>query len=98
MCIRDRDICDGRAVFAADLMANLAWGDEQARTWLRAIDDLIAQQGLEAPQEDWPADLVTSNGRSYEAPTELDMADVGMRIVIWAMGYRPDLVWVGLPI
>ena len=54
---RLQDIRDGRALFAADLAANLAWGDEQARTWLQAIDDLIAQQGLEAPAEDWPDDL-----------------------------------------
>ena len=93
---RLQDICDGRAVFAAGLAGNLAWGDEQARTCLRAIDDLIAQQGLEAPREDWPDDLLTSEGGSHVAPTELDLADVGMSTAIWAMGYRPDFGWVGL--
>ena len=63
----------------------------------RAIDDQITQQGLEAPREDWPDDLLTSEGRSHVAPTELDLADVGISTVIWAMGYRPDLGWVGLP-
>jgi putative flavoprotein involved in K+ transport len=85
-------------VLGADLAANLAWGDEQARTWLRAIDDLVAQQGLEAPPEDWPDDLVTREASSPEAPTELDLADAGMTTVIWAMGYQPNLGWVGLPI
>ena len=97
---RLQDIRDGRAVFAADLGANLAWGDEQARTWLRAIDDLIAQQGLEAPGEDWPDDLLAlaSEISPHEAPTELNLADAGITTVIWAMGYRPNLSWVGLPI
>ncbi len=89
---------DGRAEFAPDLAANVAWGDEQARAWLRAIDDLIARQGLEAPAEDWPDDLLTSETCSLESPTELDLADVGIHTVIWAMGYDPDLSWVDLPI
>jgi putative flavoprotein involved in K+ transport len=94
---RLQDVRDGRAVFAADLAANLAWGDEQARSWLQTIDYLIAQQGLEAPHEDWPDDLLMSEDHSYEVPTELDLADAGITTVIWAMGYRPDLEWVGLP-
>jgi putative flavoprotein involved in K+ transport len=94
---RLQDVRDGRAVFAADLEANLAWGDEQARSWLQTIDYLIAQQGLEAPHEDWPDDLLMSEDHSYEVPTELDLADAGITTVIWAMGYRPDLEWVGLP-
>ena len=94
---RLQDVRDGRAVFAADLAANLAWGDEQARSWLQTIDDLIAQQGLEAPHEDWPDDLLMSEDHSYEVPTELDLADAGISTFIWAMGYRPDLEWVGLP-
>jgi putative flavoprotein involved in K+ transport len=94
---RLQDVRDGRAVFAADLEANLAWGDEQARSWLQTIDDLIAQQGLEAPHEDWPDDLLMSEDHSYEVPTELDLADAGISTVVWAMGYRPDLEWVGLP-
>jgi putative flavoprotein involved in K+ transport len=95
---RLQDVRDGRAFYAADLAANLAWGDEQARSWLQAIDDLIAQQGLEAPAEDWPDDLVAREDGAPEAPTEVDLADAGISAVIWAMGYRPDLGWVGLPI
>lgn len=95
---RLQDVRDGRAFYAADLAANLAWGDEQARSWLQAIDDLIAQQGFEAPAEDWPDDLVAREDGAPEAPTEVDLADAGISAVIWAMGYRPDLGWVGLPI
>jgi putative flavoprotein involved in K+ transport len=95
---RLQTIRDGKAVFTPDLAANLAWGDQQTRTRLQAIDDLITEQGLESPREDWPDDLLTSEAISHEAPTELNLADVGISTVIWAMGYRPDLGWVGLPI
>jgi putative flavoprotein involved in K+ transport len=94
---RLQDIRDGKAFFAADVAANLAWGDQQTRIWLQAIDDLIAQQGLEALEEDWPSDLRTSEVSPHEAPTELALANVEIRTVIWAMGYRPHLDWVGLP-
>ena len=95
---RLQTIRDGKAVFTPDLAANLAWGDQQTRTRLQAIDDLITEQGLESPREDWPDDLLTSEAISHEAPTQLNLADVGISTVIWAMGYRPDLGWVGLPI
>ena len=95
---RLQGIRDGKAVFASDLAENLAWSDEQARTLLRAIDDLIAQQGLEAPAEDWPHDLTAPAESVHEAPTALDLAQAGISTVIWATGYRPDLGWVGLPI
>ena len=95
---RLQDIRDGKAVFAADLAANLSWGDQQARMWLQGIDDLIAAQGLEVPADAWPADLLASETIAHEAPTELVLADLGINTVIWAMGYRPDLGWVDLPI
>ena len=64
---------------------------------MQTIDALIAQQGLKAPHGGWPEDLLTSEPISHEAPAELDLADVGISTVIWAMGYRPDLDWVHLP-
>jgi putative flavoprotein involved in K+ transport len=95
---RLQDVRDGKAVFAADLAANLSWGDQQARAWLQAIDDLITAQRLEVAAEEWPDDLLASEPVSHESPTELDLAQVGISTVIWAMGYRPDLGWVDLPI
>jgi putative flavoprotein involved in K+ transport len=88
---------DGTAMLSGDLTANLAWGDEQARTWLRAIDDYIREQGLEVPEEPWPSDLCAPDGLVPESPRELDLAQAGIRTVIWATGYRPDFEWVGLP-
>ena len=95
---RLQGIRDGKALLASDLAENLAWSDEQARALLRAIDDLIAQQGLEAPAEDWPRDLMAPAESTQEPPREMDLARAGISTVIWATGYCPELGWVGLPI
>lgn len=94
---RLRGVHEGTIALAADLAQNLAWGDDQARAWLWAIDTYIAQQGLEAPAEEWPSDLTAPAPRNQEAPTELDLAEAGITTVIWATGYRPDFGWVQLP-
>ena len=94
---RLRGIREGKAIFASDLASTLAWGDEQARTFLHDIDDHIRQQALEAPAGDWPSDLEASEDLAHEAPTELNLAAAGVSTIIWATGYRPDLGWVGLP-
>jgi putative flavoprotein involved in K+ transport len=90
-------VSDGTAVLGGDLAENLEWGDEQARTWLRDIDDHIREQGLEAPEELWPSELGATGDLVQESPRELDFAGVGIGAVVWATGYRPDLGWVGLP-
>ena len=94
---RLQGIRDGKAFFADDLAATVAWGDERARTVLRDIDEYIRQQALDAPAEDWPHDLSGRGSSSLQAPLELNLAEVGVGTVIWATGYRPDLEWVGLP-
>jgi putative flavoprotein involved in K+ transport len=94
---RLQGIRDGKAIFADDLAATIAWGDERARTVLREIDEYIRQHNLDAPEEDWPRDLVADHYLGRDAPEELDLAAAGIGTVIWATGYRPDLEWVGLP-
>ena len=95
---RLRGIRDGKIVLAPDLAENLAWGDEQAFGYLRAVDDYIREEGLEAPEEGPPGGLFPVDDLVRAAPAELDLADTGISTVIWATGYRPDLDWVGLPI
>ena len=94
---RLQGIRDGTAIFEADLAATLVWGDEQARKFLRDIDDHIHQHALEAPVGDWLSDLEATEDLVQEAPAELNLAEAGVSTIIWATGYRPDLGWVGLP-
>jgi putative flavoprotein involved in K+ transport len=94
---RVQGVRDGTLTLSPDLAANVAWGDEQARTFLRAVDEYIRIQGLEAPAEDWPRDLEATAELAQQPAAELDLVASGVSTVIWATGYRPDLDWVGLP-
>ena len=95
---RIRGFHDGTAVFASDLAAKLAWNDEQARRFLRSIDDHVREQGVDAPMEDFPACLIRPSCLNGAAQEELDLAEAGISAVVWATGYRPDLNWVRLPV
>lgn len=88
-------IADGTLILGGDLASTLAWGDEQTRHCLTTIDALLAEQGIGAPQE-WPRDL---HGPPVipEPPRVMNMMEAGIRSVVWATGYRPELSWVGLP-
>jgi putative flavoprotein involved in K+ transport len=99
------DIQDGVAYFAADLAANLAWGDEQALALLERIDRLVDQEAIDAPAARRPADLVGATRKRVALISDAADSSGGHRdlvkgrvgTVIWATGYRPDLGWVRLP-
>jgi putative flavoprotein involved in K+ transport len=95
---RLRGVRDGKAIFAPDLAANLAQGDEQARRFLGSIDDHIREEGLDAPADGVPSCLVPSDDPIPATSEEVDLADAGIGAVVWATGYRPDLEWVRLPV
>jgi putative flavoprotein involved in K+ transport len=91
-------IRDGTITLAPDLTENLAAGDAQAMGTLRAIDDHIREQGLDAPEMDQPDYLRPAAELARGTPAELDLDAAGVSTVIWATGYRPDLGWVQLPV
>jgi putative flavoprotein involved in K+ transport len=103
---RLQGVSDGIAVFARDLSANIAWGDDQARALLQAIDALVVAQGLDVSAPNVPFDLharpqqaATTEHLSRNAePTKLDLAREGISCVIWATGYRPAHDWIDLPV
>ena len=78
-----------------DLKANLARADEFEADFARKIDDFIAENGVDAPQETLPA---FSEG--YEVPEvpELNLKEANITTVIWATGYSFDFSLVQLPI
>ncbi len=94
---RLRGIHDGEAVFDTDLAAQLAWGEGQTRTFLRWIDEHVAENELAAPVEELPDCLIQPGDLARTAPKSLHLKDVGISAVVWATGYRPDLGWVDLP-
>jgi putative flavoprotein involved in K+ transport len=95
---RLRGIRDGTIAFAPDLAENLAWGDEEAESRLRAIDAHIQAGGLDAPPPDPPEYLRPAVDPGRGSPATLDLAENGLTTIVWATGYRPDLGWVRLPV
>lgn len=98
---RSRGFREGKAYFDDDLAENLVWGDALARNYVATVERAIRDQGLDAPDEDLPADLhhpaVAPPALGERAPAELDLAAARIGTVLWATGYRPDFSWVGLP-
>jgi putative flavoprotein involved in K+ transport len=91
-------IRDGKAIFAPDLAASLAWGEGQARWYVDTIDNHIREHGLDAPAEGFPDCLVPLDASTYATPEQLNLADTGISTVVWATSFRPDLDWVRLPV
>ncbi len=92
---RLQEIRDGCAVLAPDLKENLAKADQLEANMIKGIDGYIAKNGIDAPEDRLP---VIDDG--YQAPeiTTLDLEQVGIGAVIWALGYSFDFSLVKLPV
>jgi cation diffusion facilitator CzcD-associated flavoprotein CzcO len=81
---------DGRARFAPDLAASVAWGDERHRQVMDLVRKVVAERGLAEPA------IAEVEPFDASAPEELDLAGFGA--VVFATGFRPDYgSWVQLP-
>jgi putative flavoprotein involved in K+ transport len=87
--------CDGGSLsFADDLPKNLDAADATAERIKDLIDRWIAKEGIEAPLEA----RYTPVWHPPEGSSEtLEMADAGIRTVIWSTGFRSNWSWVKLP-
>jgi putative flavoprotein involved in K+ transport len=74
-------VSNGRASFAPDLAATVAWGDERRRQFIAAVRAVVKEQGLPEPEIDEPRPFTD------EGPTAIDLSSVGT--MIFAGGYRP---------
>ncbi|TMC02608.1 MAG: hypothetical protein E6J35_08750 [Chloroflexi bacterium] len=87
-----------RLRFAADLAQHVRFGDEIAARIRQHVDDHIARRGIAAPpSEPDPADE-PADPETFRSPTELDLADRGVRSVILTTGFRADYSWLRLPV
>lgn len=84
-----------RLSLAPDLHESLAAADTMAAEFRGGVDEYVQKTGMDAPVEqvDEPED-----GYDQEILTELDLADTGIRSVLWATGYRWDYSWIDAPI
>lgn len=76
--------------FLPDLAKNLDDADKSYLGIRSVIDDYIAREGIDAPEE--PA-FVKLWEPAAEV-TEIDTAALGITSVIWSIGFRPDYSWI----
>jgi putative flavoprotein involved in K+ transport len=82
-------------VLAGDLKENLANADKLEADFVKSVDEFIAKNGIEAPEETL---LRLRDGFLMEAPAEVDLGDANITTVIWATGYRFDFSLVHFPV
>ena len=85
----------GKVCLAPDLHQKLEYIDKFEVDMLKGIDEFIASNGFDAPEETLPRDR---DGYDIPIITELDVSGAGITSVIWAGGYRFDFSWVHLPV
>ena len=87
---------DGRAQFSGSLRNKCTLADLKQGRLLDTIDEWVAENGfddeVEAPHRFEPTRVEES------PPLTLDLAQAGVRTVIWATGYEADHSWVDLPV
>nr|BFD42603.1 NAD(P)/FAD-dependent oxidoreductase [Pseudomonas sp. FFPRI_1] len=86
---------DGQRVsFQADLVENLARGDENYLALLDAADAYIARNGLDLPLEPEARRRLPDPDCVQQPLLELDLAAAGVTSIIWATGYAVDFTWL----
>jgi putative flavoprotein involved in K+ transport len=79
----------GRARFADDLAASVAWGDERYLQLRQLFGRFASERGIDEP------DMPDPEPFDGSAPSELDLASFGA--VVFAGGFRPDYSWLPWP-
>jgi putative flavoprotein involved in K+ transport len=92
---RFHEVHDGSAYFAPDLNDNLARADRFEAEMIKRVDDYIADNRLDAPEDNLP-DL--HNGYKITEVSSLDLKSAGIGAVIWALGFHFDYSLVKLPV
>ncbi len=86
---------DGERVsFQADLVDNLARGDENYLALLDAADAYIARNGLDLPLEPEARRRLPDPDCVKQPILELDLQAAGIGSIIWATGYAVDFSWL----
>ena len=80
--------------FADDLAENLDAIDEACREGLAKIDEYIAKNGIDAPEND----LEPVDWQPVPQPATLDLKQAGIGSLIYGTGFRFDFGWIDLPL
>ena len=84
---------------APDLEDNLAKGDEWLANFKKSVDDYVAKNKVDVPEESAPAGSPRILEGSASAPIlELDLRAAGITSIIWATGFDNGYDWLKLPL
>jgi putative flavoprotein involved in K+ transport len=96
---RLKAVAGARLALAPDLEENLANGEEWLANYKKSVDDYIAKNKLNFPEESPPANLSPSHKGSASTPIlELDLGAAGITSIIWATGFGNEYDWLKLPV
>jgi len=88
----------GVMTFASDLGRNIAAGDANYLSVLDEADAFAERFGLDLPEEP-DARLIDPDPDCVRDPIlEMDLAEVGIKTILWATGYGFDFGWLDLKV
>jgi putative flavoprotein involved in K+ transport len=94
---RLKAVTGARLALAPDLEDNLAKGDEWLPNYKKSVDDYVAKNKLNIPEESSPANSSPSAKGDASTPIlELDLRAAGITSIIWATGFGNDYDWLKL--
>ena len=85
---------NGRLAIADDLVKNIADGDANHLSLLAEADAYVEANGLDLPPEE-DAKIIGPDPECLTYPIrEIDLAERGIKTIIWATGYVQDFSWL----
>ena len=91
-----RQFADGNVQFADDLQQNVRLGDENYLSVLDAADAWVAANGADLPPEPAARQFMSDPPCLTQPVMSLNLADEGIRTIIWATGYATDYGWLDI--
>ncbi len=89
-------ISDGKAQFSGSLRNQCALSDLKMNRLLNTIDEWATENGLDDEVE--PPHRLPPTEVEESPPLTMNLVAAGIRTIIWATGYRPDLSWLHVPV
>ncbi|WP_135506166.1 flavin-containing monooxygenase [Roseovarius aestuariivivens] len=85
---------NGVVRFAGDLVENIREGDRAYLEVLSEADTYVARNGIDLPPEPEAWDILPDPDCIKDPLRELDLAQAGIRTIIWATGFKFDFSWL----
>lgn len=89
-------IHNGKAQFSGSLRNLCAMSDLKMNRLLNTIDEWATESGLDAAVD--PPHRLEPTRVDPSPPLAMDLANRGIRTIVWATGFRPDHSWLHVPV